>query len=421
MSAVAALVAGEALPVRERRVEGPGPAGVVVVVGRRPAELVDALQVLLDRVGDVVEELVLVEGAVRAALAARAVVGDDHDDRVVELARLLEVVEEPPDLVVGVGDEAGVDLGHAGEEALLVVGERVPGPHEVELRPRLPVGTGDPVRLSVRVDRRELDVLGQEAELLLAGEDALADRLVALVEAPLVRVRPLLEDVVRRVRAARAEVHEPGLVGIDRLRVAHELDRLVGQVLREVVAVLGLRRLLDRMVVLDEVRIPLVRLAAEEAVEALEAAAERPAPLPGGHVRLLAGGEVPLADRVRVPAALVQHLGDRPVLERDAGREPGEPCRRLGDARHVVARSRCARSGGSSASASRARSCGSSRSGCRRRRSGASSASRSARRRRPWRRSRRRPRRSSGRSARPRAPAAAGTAPSRASSRGCRG
>ena len=102
----AALVAGEALPVRERRVERPGPAVAVVVVGERRAELVEAPQVLLDVVGDAVEELVLVERPVRAALAARAVVGDDDDDRVLELPGLLEVVDQPAELVVGVADEA---------------------------------------------------------------------------------------------------------------------------------------------------------------------------------------------------------------------------------------------------------------------------------------------------------------------------
>jgi hypothetical protein len=116
----AALVAGEALPVRERRVERPRPAGVVVVVRRRAAEVVEPREVLRDVVRDAVEELVLVERAVRAALAAGAVIGDDDDDRVVELLGLLQVVDEPPDLRVGVGHEAGEDLGHAREEPALV-------------------------------------------------------------------------------------------------------------------------------------------------------------------------------------------------------------------------------------------------------------------------------------------------------------
>lgn len=53
-----------------------------------------------------------------------------------------------------VASSSPVDLGHAGEQALLVVGERAPGTNEVELRPRLPLRPRDPCRLSVRIERR---------------------------------------------------------------------------------------------------------------------------------------------------------------------------------------------------------------------------------------------------------------------------
>ena len=53
-------------------------------------------------------------------------------------------------------------------------------------------------------------------------------------------------------------------------------DGLVGQVLGEVVALLRRARRLDVVVVVDELGVVLVGLAAHEAVEALEAAAERP-------------------------------------------------------------------------------------------------------------------------------------------------
>ena len=76
-----------ALPHLERRVERHRPAVRVVVVRLRPAELVDHRQVLREVVGDAVGELHLVHRAVRAALAAGAVVGDDDDQRVLELAR----------------------------------------------------------------------------------------------------------------------------------------------------------------------------------------------------------------------------------------------------------------------------------------------------------------------------------------------
>ena len=150
----AALVAGIALPVRERRVERPRPPGRVVVEAGRGTELVDARQVRLDRVGDPVEELVLVERAVRAAFGARTVVGGDDDDRVVELAGLLEVIDQPADLVIGVGDEPGIDLRHPREQTLLVGAQGVPRLHVVELWPRLTLRSGC-VGLTVGVDLGE--------------------------------------------------------------------------------------------------------------------------------------------------------------------------------------------------------------------------------------------------------------------------
>src|SRR5262249_56718807 len=63
-----------AFPHLERGVEGHRPPGRVVVVGFRPAQLVDHGEVGLDVVGDPVGELHLIHGAVGAALAAGAVV-----------------------------------------------------------------------------------------------------------------------------------------------------------------------------------------------------------------------------------------------------------------------------------------------------------------------------------------------------------
>ena len=115
------------------------PHGVVVEVFRA-AELVDRREILLQIVGHVVEELVLVDRAVRSALGARAVVGDEHDQRVVELAQLLEEVDQAADVVVGVLEEAGEHLHHARIQLALV------------RRQRLPV-------LHVRIVARELRVL----------------------------------------------------------------------------------------------------------------------------------------------------------------------------------------------------------------------------------------------------------------------
>jgi hypothetical protein len=73
------------------------------------------------------------------------------------------------------------------------------------------------------------------------------------------------------------EVQVEGLLRIDLAQVRDELDRLVDEVLREVVALLGRPGWLDRMVVVDELGIPLARVTAQDTVEALEAAPQRPA------------------------------------------------------------------------------------------------------------------------------------------------
>jgi hypothetical protein len=129
-----------ALPHLERRVEGHRPPVRVVVISLRTAEIVEHSEVLLEIVVHPVEHLVLVDGAVRAALAARPVVRRENHDRVLTLPRGLEVVEESADVVIGVREEPRVHLGHPGEQPLLPLGQRVPRLGRVHDRERLPVG-----------------------------------------------------------------------------------------------------------------------------------------------------------------------------------------------------------------------------------------------------------------------------------------
>ena len=117
---------------------------------------------------------------------------------------------------------------------------------------------------------------------------------------------------------AGADVGEPRLVGCDHLRVADEFDCLVGDVLRQVVAVLGQRGRCDGVVVVDEFGIPLVGLAAHEAVEPLESPRQRPMPFGGSEIGLLQRRQMPLADAVGVVAVLDEHLRQQRGVVRDA-------------------------------------------------------------------------------------------------------
>ena len=312
-----AAAVGLALPAPERRVARPGPAPRVVVEGGGAADLVDPREALLERLLRVVEELRLVRRARRPALGARAVVGDDHDEGVVELAELAQEVEQTAQVMVGVGEEAGEHLHHPAAQPAGVRGEELPLGH-------------------VGVVPGQLRIGGDDAELLLSREGPLPVGLPAVVEHAGVPVRPFLGHVVRRVRRSEAEVQVERLAGIHLLGVGDELDRPVDEVLGEVVPLLRRPRRLDLVVVVDEVRIPLARVPAEEAVEALEAAAQRPA-VEGADGRLLvARGQMPLPHHERAVAVLDEHLREQAVLERDHAVVAGIAGGQLGDRRHAV-------------------------------------------------------------------------------------
>ena len=173
------------------------------------------------------------------------------------------------------------------------------------------------------------------AELLLAREGPLAQRVPAVVELARVLVGPLLRHVVRRVRRARREVREERLVGHQRLLLADPADRLVGHVAHEVVALFGRAVGLDRRRPFVQRRVVLVRLAADEPVEVLEAAAaggpvvERPhrARLPHRHL-------VALAELRRRVAVELEGLRERRARVRPDRVVARRGRRDLGDAAH---------------------------------------------------------------------------------------
>ena len=212
---------------------------------------------MLQHVGDcflnAVEEGVLVEHAVRAALGAGSVVAEDvEDERVVELAHLFERLKEAADFVVAVFAEGGVDLHLMGEEFFLVRVEGVP------ILDGLGLGC-------------EFGAGGNDAELDLASERLFAEFVPALIELAFVFGDPLFGHVVRSMRCSRSEVDEEGFVRREGLLEFHPVDGMIGHVGHEVVA--GIVRRGDHVEAVIEGGRPLVGLAADEAVELVEAGA----------------------------------------------------------------------------------------------------------------------------------------------------
>ncbi|CNM58099.1 Uncharacterised protein [Mycobacterium tuberculosis] len=151
----AAFMRGVALEQLVGGVEGHCPPDGVVVVGLRATEVVEELHAFSDGVDVAVEELAFVDRSVGSALAAGAVVGDHHDDGVVQLAGFLEVVQDPSDLGVGVAQKAGEHLGHPAKQLLFFIAQRVPRPHRVLQRPGLAVW---PRHIQIRVYGRQFGV-----------------------------------------------------------------------------------------------------------------------------------------------------------------------------------------------------------------------------------------------------------------------
>ena len=266
--------------------------------------------------GRAVEDEHLVEAAVDGALGAGTVVPDHQVDQgvVVDL-ELLEGVEQPADVVVGVLEEPGVDL-------------HLPLQDRPQLLGHVLVG-GD-----LLMPGRELGVGRDHAELLLPRERLLAQHIPPGRKPTTVAIRPLLVDLVRRVGGTRRVVDEERLVGHERLLLPHPADGLVGHVLGEVVPLLRGRRRLDRRGPLVEAWVVLVGLATDEAVEVLEPASRWPAVERSHLARLPDRHLVALAELSRAVAVEQQRLGQRRSIVGPHRAVPRSRGRQLGDRAH---------------------------------------------------------------------------------------
>ncbi len=108
---------------------------------------------------------------------------------------------------------------------------------------------------------------------LLPGEGLLAQLVPAVVEFALVLVSPFLRHMMGRMRRARREIGEEGLVRHQRLLLADPVDRLGGHVIGQMIALFGGFLRLNRRGAFVQRRVVLVRLAADKPVEVLESPA----------------------------------------------------------------------------------------------------------------------------------------------------
>ena len=148
---------------------------------------------------------------------------DPEDERVVQLADLLQRIEDAAHFVVG--------LRGVGRERL----------HQPRGHPLL-VGRQGVVGRNFLGPRRQLRVRRDHAQLELALIGLLAVLVPALVELPLELVHPLLRHVMRSVGGAGGVVDEERPVGRDRLLLEDVVDGFVRQrIVQRVVPFLALR------------------------------------------------------------------------------------------------------------------------------------------------------------------------------------
>ena len=96
--------------------------------------------------------------------------------------------------------------------------------------------------------------------------------------------------------------------GRDLFLLGYELHGSIGQVFGQVITrPIGT---VDAMVVVNQIRKPLISLAAQKAIKPLEAHPERPTVVRAGVARFVRRRLVPLADVERAVAGLLQDLGD---------------------------------------------------------------------------------------------------------------
>ena len=120
------------------------------------------------------------------------------------------------------------------------------------------------------------------------------------------------------------QVQEERPVGTHALRVVHELDGAVHEVLGDVVAVLRLRRRVDEVVVVGERGAELVGLALEEPVEAVETPLEGPVVERPGRRALFHRGQMPFAHGEGGIALVVEDLGHGGGVTGDVAGHVGE-------------------------------------------------------------------------------------------------
>ena len=187
-------------------------------------------------------------------------------------------------------------------------------------------------RFDAVVARRHLRFGRHDAHRLLLCHALFAFDVPAVREHGVVTLDDIGRRLMWRMTGAKGEPRQPRQVGPVRHVIGDEADRLIDQIGRQVIAVGVSPRRIDVGVVGDKLRCVLIGLGIEEAVEAIEAAPQRPAVERSGGAALRQRRDMPFADHVIAIGMRLQHLGQRPGLARDLAAISGIAAVEIGEA-----------------------------------------------------------------------------------------
>jgi hypothetical protein len=245
----------------------------------------------------------LVERSVLATFRTGAIVREKENNRVLRFADLFKKGQETANLSVGVSEKTGEDLLAPGVHSLFVWRKIVP--------------CGDPRRPLGQYSVFWYDPFGH-----LSSESSFPPSVPTIVEHSPVGLNPLLRDVVGSVHRTESPIEEERLLLRRVFLMENHAHRLFCEVLGQVVAVLGTSGRIDVVVVTHQIRSPVIRVALEESVVALESEAKRPSIERSDRRPLSSRREVPLPDGESAVTGVTHDPGEGRRLLRHVDRIP---------------------------------------------------------------------------------------------------
>ena len=186
---------GIPLVVLKGRVARHRPAEGIMVVGQWPTHVIESAGIVRKTGRKAIARTLMIVCPMGTSLGTRTVVRERDDQRIVPLAKVIDLLQQAPDLDVCVVHESGEYFFHSRCDPLLFCAEFIPD-------------------LNARIPRRQLLIWRQQSGLTLARQNAISRRVPPVVETAPILVGKFPGHVMWRVPGREREVKKERLVRI---------------------------------------------------------------------------------------------------------------------------------------------------------------------------------------------------------------